>query len=82
MLRGDSTDEKLLEGEGIDETDLFVALTNDYVLGHPLEAATTLGPMVRPAAAAFVRDQIAEAVGKGARKGLGEPPPQLAKRER
>ena len=29
VLRGDSTDEKLLEGEGIDETDLFVALTND-----------------------------------------------------
>ncbi len=29
VLRGDSTDEKLLESEGIDETDLFVALTND-----------------------------------------------------
>src|SRR5690606_2246380 len=29
VLRGDSTDEKLLEGQGIDETDLFVALTND-----------------------------------------------------
>ena len=29
VLRGDSTDEKLLENEGIDETDLFVALTND-----------------------------------------------------
>lgn len=29
VLRGDSTDEKLLETEGIDETDLFVALTND-----------------------------------------------------
>ncbi|ENO85478.1 Trk system potassium transporter TrkA [Thauera linaloolentis] len=29
VLRGDSTDEKLLEAEGIDETDLFVALTND-----------------------------------------------------
>ncbi|MFA7607149.1 MAG: Trk system potassium transporter TrkA [Rhodocyclaceae bacterium] len=29
VLRGDATDEKLLENEGIDETDLFVALTND-----------------------------------------------------
>ncbi len=29
VLRADSTDEKLLESEGIDETDLFVALTND-----------------------------------------------------
>ena len=29
VLRGDSTDEKLLENEGIDETDLFVALTNN-----------------------------------------------------
>ncbi|GHT94026.1 potassium transporter inner membrane associated protein [Betaproteobacteria bacterium] len=29
VLHGDTTDEKLLENEGIDETDLFVALTND-----------------------------------------------------
>jgi trk system potassium uptake protein TrkA len=29
VLRGDSTDEKLLENEDIDETDLFVALTNN-----------------------------------------------------
>lgn len=29
VLCGDTTDEKLLENEGIDETDLFVALTND-----------------------------------------------------
>lgn len=29
VLRGDITDEKLLENEGIDDTDLFVALTND-----------------------------------------------------
>jgi trk system potassium uptake protein TrkA len=29
VLNGDTTDEKLLENEGIDETDLFVALTND-----------------------------------------------------
>ncbi|MCL1825651.1 MAG: Trk system potassium transporter TrkA [Betaproteobacteria bacterium] len=29
ILHGNVTDEKLLENEGIDETDLFVALTND-----------------------------------------------------
>jgi trk system potassium uptake protein TrkA len=29
VLHGNTTDEKLLENEGIDETDLFVALTND-----------------------------------------------------
>ena len=45
----------------------FVALTRKYRLGNPLEPDTTLGPMVRASAAAFVRDQIAEAVGQGAR---------------
>jgi len=44
----------------------FVALTRQYVLGNPLEAATTLGPVIKPAAAAFVRGQIAEAVRMGA----------------
>ena len=29
VLRGDTTDEKLLENEGIGETDIFVSLTND-----------------------------------------------------
>ncbi|MBS1829881.1 MAG: aldehyde dehydrogenase family protein [Acidobacteria bacterium] len=43
-----------------------VALTKDYVLGNPLEQATTLGPMVRTGAAEFVRAQIAEAVSMGA----------------
>ena len=31
----------------------------DYVLGDPLDPATTLGPLVRTSAAAFVREQIA-----------------------
>lgn len=43
-----------------------VALTKEYVLGNPLEQATTLGPMVRTGAAEFVRAQIAEAVSMGA----------------
>ncbi len=45
----------------------FVALTRRYRLGNPLQAETTLGPMVRPSAADVVRDQIREAVSRGAR---------------
>jgi acyl-CoA reductase-like NAD-dependent aldehyde dehydrogenase len=45
----------------------FVALTEKYVLGNPLAEKTTLGPLVRPRAADFVREQIAEAKAKGAR---------------
>ena len=47
--------------------DGLVQAANAYVLGDPLDPATTLGPMVRPSAAEFVRGQIAEAVEKGAR---------------
>jgi len=36
-------------------------------LGDPLDPATTLGPLVRPAAAEFVRGQIADALRAGAR---------------
>jgi acyl-CoA reductase-like NAD-dependent aldehyde dehydrogenase len=49
--------------------DGFVDLTRKYVLGNPLQAATTLGPVVRTAAADTIRSQIAasiEAGGKGA----------------
>jgi len=47
--------------------DGFIDLTRKYRLGNPLEQDTTLGPMVRASAAAFVRAQIAEAVRQGAR---------------
>ena len=47
--------------------DGFVALTRQYRLGNPLSPDTTLGPMVRTSAAAFVRDQIKEAEQQGAR---------------
>ena len=47
--------------------DGFAALTEAYRLGHPLEAETNLGPVVRPAAAEFVRGQVADAVRDGAR---------------
>jgi acyl-CoA reductase-like NAD-dependent aldehyde dehydrogenase len=45
----------------------FVELTKKYTLGNPLDQATTLGPLVRTAAADAVRGQIADAVAKGAR---------------
>ena len=44
----------------------FVGLTNEYVLGNPLDQATTLGPMITPAAAEFVREQIRAAIAAGA----------------
>jgi acyl-CoA reductase-like NAD-dependent aldehyde dehydrogenase len=50
-----------------DFLDGFVELAKQYVLGSPLDDATTLGPMVRPEAAAFVRKQIASAVRAGAK---------------
>jgi acyl-CoA reductase-like NAD-dependent aldehyde dehydrogenase len=43
-----------------------VALTNQYVLGDPLQADTTLGPLVRTAAADAVRAVVDEAVSQGA----------------
>jgi acyl-CoA reductase-like NAD-dependent aldehyde dehydrogenase len=45
----------------------FVELTKQYTLGNPLDAATTLGPMVRTSAADFVRGQISEALDQGAK---------------
>ena len=47
--------------------DGFAELTRAYALGHPLDRATTLGPMVRAAAADHVRGQISDAVAAGAK---------------
>lgn len=49
----------------------FAALTRQYVLGNPLDPATTLGPMVSPAAADFVRGQITSALAQGAKALIG-----------
>jgi len=46
--------------------DGFVELTRKYVLGDPTNAATTLGPLVRTAAADSVRAQIAASIAAGA----------------
>ncbi len=50
-----------------DFVDGFVALTKQYTLGSPLEAETTLGPLVNVKAAEFVRNQTAEAISQGAK---------------
>ena len=59
-----------------DVYDAFVegaaALVGGYQLGSPLDAATTLGPLVRASAAATVRQQVGEAVSKGARALIDE----------
>jgi acyl-CoA reductase-like NAD-dependent aldehyde dehydrogenase len=45
----------------------FVALTRQYQLGNPFDAATTLGPVVRTAAAETIRAQVQASVAAGAR---------------
>jgi acyl-CoA reductase-like NAD-dependent aldehyde dehydrogenase len=44
----------------------FIDLTRKYELGSPLEQATTLGPVVRTAAANAIREQIQASVRAGA----------------
>jgi acyl-CoA reductase-like NAD-dependent aldehyde dehydrogenase len=44
----------------------YVELTRKYVLGNPLDAQTTLGPVVSAAAAATIRRQIAQSISAGA----------------
>jgi acyl-CoA reductase-like NAD-dependent aldehyde dehydrogenase len=49
-----------------------VELTHKYRLGSPLDPDTTLGPVVRATAADFVRDQVRDAVTRGARQLIDE----------
>lgn len=57
-----------------------VAVARGYVLGDPLDPATTLGPMVHASAADAVRAQVADAVASGARALVG--PVDGAQRDR
>jgi acyl-CoA reductase-like NAD-dependent aldehyde dehydrogenase len=50
-----------------DFVERFVETTKAYVLGDPLDPATTLGPMARAEGAALARAQIADAVRAGAK---------------
>lgn len=44
----------------------FVELTKKYVLDHPLDSATTLGPVISERAATSVRMKVEDAIHKGA----------------
>ena len=55
---------RTLYGEFVERA---VALASSYVLGNPLHAQTTLGPVVRERAASEIREVIAQAVSAGAR---------------
>jgi acyl-CoA reductase-like NAD-dependent aldehyde dehydrogenase len=52
--------------------DGVVDLTRKYRLGSPLDPETTIGPVVRAAAADAVRSQVREAVARGARQLIDE----------
>jgi acyl-CoA reductase-like NAD-dependent aldehyde dehydrogenase len=52
--------------------DGWVNLTRKYVLGSPLDQETTLGPVVRAAAADEIRRQVAASVAAGARAAIDE----------
>jgi acyl-CoA reductase-like NAD-dependent aldehyde dehydrogenase len=49
-----------------------VELTQKYRLGSPLDPDTSLGPMVRAAAADAVRDQVRDSIKRGARQLIDE----------
>jgi acyl-CoA reductase-like NAD-dependent aldehyde dehydrogenase len=50
----------------------WIDLTRKYVLGNPLDPQTTLGPVVRTAAADEIRRQVAASVAAGARAVIAE----------
>jgi acyl-CoA reductase-like NAD-dependent aldehyde dehydrogenase len=49
-----------------------VDLTRKYVLGNPLDAATTLGPVIRTAAADTIRQQVAASIRAGGQPVIDE----------
>ncbi len=49
----------------------FIDLTKQYVVGSPLDPATTMGPMAQSRFADLVREQKAEALRKGATAHIG-----------
>jgi acyl-CoA reductase-like NAD-dependent aldehyde dehydrogenase len=53
-------------------TEGFVELTRKYLLGDPTDPATTLGPLVRTAAADGVRTQIGASISAGAQPAIDE----------
>ena len=61
--------------------DGFVDITKTYKLGNPLESEINIGPMVKTSAANFVRNQIDEAISKGARSLVDESMFALSKKD-
>jgi len=55
-----------------DFVERFVAMTRTYVLGDPLDPATTLGPVVRTSAADAIRRQVEASVQAGAHRAIDE----------
>jgi len=55
-----------------DFVERFVAMTRTYVLGDPLDPATTLGPVVRTSAADAIRRQVEASVRAGAHPAIEE----------
>src|ERR1700690_680802 len=51
-----------------------VAVTPKYIVGSPLDPETSLGPVVRTAAARSVRDQVKDAVSRGAKQLIAQKP--------
>ncbi|KXF76052.1 aldehyde dehydrogenase [Paramesorhizobium deserti] len=51
--------------------DGFIDLTKRYVVGNPLDQATTMGPMAQARFADLIREQKAEALRKGAKAHIG-----------
>jgi len=49
-----------------DFLDRYVNLVSQYKLGNPKDPSTTLGPLVKPSAAKFVKKQIDQAISQGA----------------
>ncbi len=52
--------------------DNFAEETKKYKLGNPIDKETTIGPLVKTEASDFVRDQIKEALSKGAKSLIDE----------
>lgn len=50
----------------------FVEITKTYKLGNPLDENTNLGPMVKTSASNYVREQIQDAITKGAKSLVDE----------
>mgnify|MGYP000692488429 CR=1 FL=1 len=67
LIAADDVEILAMRGDAVDAAmDEDPALARALVLGDPLDSETTLGPLITPKAADFVRRQIVEAIADGA----------------